>query len=79
MRRVWSDKKEKGKLDIEAHPRLQYTAFACVRLGTDVSIYPERWMNESGYRAIEEQMRAHAVRIRPYGYFALQLQLFYTT
>ena len=51
-----SNTEKPSKLDIETNPGCQYTAFACGRPDTDVSKYVERWMNETGYRALEEQM-----------------------
>ena len=42
--------------DPNIHPGCKFTGFACGMLDTDASRYAERWMNESRYRVLEEQM-----------------------
>ena len=76
-------KKEKAKMCIEDHPGCQYTAFACGRLGTDVSICPDRPMNESGYCAIvyDQVIAFYGSRDRPMnesGYCAIEEQMLRT-
>ena len=42
--------------DPDIHPGCKFTGFACGMLDTDASKYAERWMNETRYRVLEEQM-----------------------
>ena len=42
--------------DPDIHPGCKFTGFASGMLDTDASRYAERWMNETRYRVLEEQM-----------------------